>query len=78
MITLAKPVYQSRAGYVGGAALLFLVLDRVLIGDGLPSHWDLLLILLTAFLCMVVWDLRARSRWHAHYGRQWFQSDPRS
>lgn len=77
MVTFAKPAYESRAGYVGGAALFFLVLDRVLTEESVPSHWDLLLILLTTFLCMVVWDLRARSRWYARYGCQWFQPDPR-
>lgn len=77
MVTLANSDYQSRAGYVGGAALLFLVFDRVLIGV-VPSHWDLLLILLTTFLCMVVWELRARLRWYARHGCQWFYADPRS
>lgn len=76
MVSFAKPAYESRAGYVGGAVLFLLVLVRVQ-GEGIPTHWDLLSILFAAFLCMLGWDLLARSRWYARYGRQWFQSDPR-
>lgn len=70
--------YQSRAGYVGGAVLLVLVLVRVLGGEGALSHADLLWLLLGMFLSMFAWDLQARARWYRQHGRQWFQADPRS
>lgn len=67
-------VYQSRAGYVGGAVFLIVLLARL---DVTVTSFSTLTLVLLVALIMIAYELWARSCWSRRSGVSWLVCDPR-